>query len=140
MNVRISPIISGSRDEEYAGLAQGIDRVRLGLRIAAATVTRIDSANVGALRVAGTRPKVTHLLDVVVGFDRIGSSSGAGRLRDKSEGHQTHLPVNPGDPQAVVAHGADRSGHMSRVRLGDYVAGVVAKVIAINVTTDSAYR
>src|SRR5436305_620415 len=84
MNIAVSRLVSGCGDEENSGLGQGIDGVCRRLGIPAATVARVDYANVRSFGMDRAGPEITHLLHVVVGLDRIGISAGVGSLRNES--------------------------------------------------------
>jgi hypothetical protein len=50
------------------------------------------------------------------------------------------LPVDTGNTNAIVADSPDSSGHVRRVRFGNYVSGIVPKVITVYVAADAANR
>ena len=85
----------------------------------------------------GRGPQVAHLPDIVVSPDGVRLGAKTCLLGNKTQRHQTYLPIHAHHARAVVTDGTDDAGHVGRVRFSRDGAGVIDKVIAVHIAANS---
>src|SRR5439155_21768692 len=122
--------------EEDPALPVRIDGVVKGLRELPATPTIISGNDIHA--------PVFHHRQIVQAGDRAVRRTGPARVEELA-GHELDVPVDAGDPDAVVSHGTDRAGyvgamlvviHRVRVVIGEVEpVTVIDKAVAVVIDT-----
>jgi len=118
--VVVARVVPGRRDEQHAGGVGGGDRVGERLRILAAAPAVVH------------HPRA-HIGGVDDGVDGVRGEAEAVRP-DEFHAHQAHVPVHPGDADAVVAGRADGSRDVRAVAVVVRGIGVaVVEIVAVDV-------